>query len=37
MLQLQNFTVVGDFLFLFNVMEKILHKPWGQIPVFTVG
>lgn len=35
MLQLQNFTIVGVFFFLFNVMGKILHRPWGQIPVFT--
>lgn len=35
MLQLQNFTVVGVLLFLLNVTGKILHKPWGQIPVFT--
>lgn len=36
MLHFQNFTVVGGFFcFLFNVMGKILHKPWGQIPVFA--
>lgn len=34
MLQLQNFTTVV-FFFLFNVMGKILRKPWGQIPVLT--